>query len=94
MANKEFPDLPAGSPITMEHLLFYLKRGREIEFVYKDKKYFISNEKRGRIIWSGNAQLSEPLKDDQINGLLNAVLDDKRIRDIFASLEGHIQTVF
>ena len=37
-----FDDVPSGESISYEHLLFYLEQGREIEFVYQEKEYFIS----------------------------------------------------
>ena len=43
-----FDDVPSGESISYEHLLFYLEQGREIEFVYQEKEYFISNSSQGR----------------------------------------------
>lgn len=41
----EHADVRAGSSIGVEQLMFYLKQGREIEFMYKGEEYFISHSK-------------------------------------------------
>lgn len=61
MNNKidNFEDVPAGESISYEHLLFYLEQGREVEFLYQEKEYFISNSSEGRAIWTEQTRLSE-----------------------------------
>lgn len=55
----DFDDVPAGQSISYEHLMFYLEEGREIEFIYQGKEYFISNSSEGRAIWMGKTRVSE-----------------------------------
>ena len=55
----DFDDVPAGQSISYEHLMFYLEEGREIEFIYQGKEYFISNSSEGRAIWMGKTRGSD-----------------------------------
>ncbi|MBU5266550.1 hypothetical protein [Virgibacillus proomii] len=50
MKNKNFEDLPITPHIEFEHFLFLLKQGREFEFFYNNKKYFIPNYKERRVL--------------------------------------------
>ncbi|MGD6804465.1 hypothetical protein FZC79_21960 [Rossellomorea vietnamensis] len=60
MRNQEdFRDVPAGGTISFQHLLIYLEQGREIEFIYMDKEYFISNTNEGRALWNGDNKMSD-----------------------------------
>ncbi|UTR13375.1 hypothetical protein MM221_12040 [Salipaludibacillus sp. LMS25] len=65
MNNKtsNFEDVPVGKNISYEHLMFYLEQGREIEFLYQKKEYFISNSLEGRTVWMGKTRLSEYFSD-------------------------------
>lgn len=78
---------------SLEQLLFYVKQGREIEFMFEGKEYFISNEQKGRTVWSGKSRLCDYYPDEQIDSLLAVHLDGTPIQDIFHSLQGFIQTV-
>jgi len=94
MTNRDFQDGPSGSAISLKHLVFYLKQGREIEFRFEGKEYFISNEQKGRTVWSGKSRLCDSYSDEQIDSLLAVRLDGTSIQDIFHSLQGSIQTIF
>jgi len=53
-----FEDVPAGGKISYQHLLFYLEQGREVEFLYQEKEYFISYSSEGRAVWRDQTRLS------------------------------------
>lgn len=55
----DFDHVPAGQSISYEDLMFYLEEGREIEFLYQEKVYFISNSSEGRALWKEKTRLSE-----------------------------------
>ncbi|WP_035179636.1 hypothetical protein [Alkalihalobacterium bogoriense] len=56
---RNFDDVSMGEVISYEHFLFYLEQGREIEFVYKGKEYFISRSVEGRAVWEGRIKVAE-----------------------------------
>ncbi|WP_028274914.1 hypothetical protein [Atopococcus tabaci] len=91
---KEFDDIPAGTPLEFDHLVFYLRQGREIEFIYDGEEYFISNSKEGRALWKETIQLSDYFEIDDLEALSNIKIKNKNLADIFKNSEGIVQTVF
>lgn len=91
---KEFDDIPAGTPLEFEHLVFYLRQGREIEFTYNGEEYFISNSKEGRTLWKGTIQMSEYFEVNDSEALKNIKIKNKSLVEIFKNHEGIVQTVF
>lgn len=98
---QEFDDAPAGAPLNIDHLIFYLKQGREIEFIYNEKEYFISNEKKGRAVWKEKDRITnyfEVNPTDEFNTLKELLdtinVDGKSLKKIFEDNEGLAQTIF
>ncbi|MFL2106572.1 hypothetical protein [Mycobacteroides abscessus] len=90
-----FTDIPAGTPLDFDQLIFYLEQGREIEFTYEGVEYFISNSKKeGRALWSGNQKLSANFTTFNLEVLKNIKLQDKSLDDIFKTHKGFVQAVF
>ncbi|TDM15328.1 hypothetical protein [Macrococcus bovicus] len=91
---EDFQDVPAGYPIEYNHFLYYLETGREVEFLYDNQIYFISNQGEGRTLWHDGKQISKFFKDNQI--FINEVkIDDLSLREIFSDTSLHkIETVF
>lgn len=90
----EFQNVPAGRPVSIDQLKFYLEQGREIEFVYVGKEYFIAHTEKGRNIWSGEQKISADFKADQLEEFIYVTIQDRSLIDIFSSNEGLIQTIF
>jgi hypothetical protein len=61
LKNKNFEDLPITLHIEFEHFLFLLKQGREIEFYYNRKGYFIPNYKEGRVLLNEEGENLTPI---------------------------------
>ena len=93
---ENFEDLPANAKISYEHFLFYLKQGREIEFLYNDKEYFISNSSlEGRSLWTGKIQLSEFFNiNDNISLLESVKIEEVTLADLLKENKIKISTVF
>lgn len=87
---------PINHNINYEKFLFYLKQGREIEFIYKDKEYFLSNSKEGRALWCGQTMLSEYFNAEDLNKLNHIKIDNYSIIELFQNFENEIkiQTIF
>lgn len=91
---KRFDDVPAGESISYEHFLFYLEQGREIEFVYQKKEYFISHSLEGRAVWIGQKRVSEYF-DDFTQYIIDYVkIDGITLADLIKRKEIKIITVF
>ena len=86
-------DLPAGKSISYQHLLFYLEQGREIEFVYKEKEYFISNSSEGRTVWNGQKRITEHFKDN-VSLLELTKIEGSTLADLLKQSEVKISTIF
>lgn len=91
---KNFEDIPAGKEISYEHLLFYLEQGREIEFVYKGKEYFISNSSEGRALWTGKLKLSENFSEDNTSLVQSVKIEEVTLADLLKQGKIKISTVF
>lgn len=89
-----FDDVPAGESISYEHLLFYLEQGREIEFVFQGKKYFISYTSEGRAVWQGQTRISEYLGEPHKNILNSAKINGILLTDLFKKSKIKITTIF
>lgn len=88
-------DNSVSSVISYERLLAFLNEGREIEFVYKDKEYFISNSsKEGRALWCGKTRLSEYFGVKDINKLDDIKINGDSIADLIKNKKIKIQTIF
>lgn len=91
---KNFEDVPAGESIGYQQLLFYLEQGREIEFIYMDKEFFISKSPKGRAIWNGQTMVSENFTEDYISLLELTKLEGIPLSDLFKQNKIVINTVF
>ncbi|MBG9541997.1 hypothetical protein ABE29_03955 [Cytobacillus firmus] len=91
---KNFDDVPAGGSISYQQLLMYLEQGREIEFTYMDKEFFISKSPEGRAIWSGQTMVSENFSEDHISLLELTKIDGTSLADLFKQNKIEISTVF
>ena len=88
-----FDDVPAGESISYEHLLFYLEQGREIEFVYQEKEYFISNSSEGRAMWTGQTRISEYF-GERHKDIVDFKIDGITLVDLFKRNKVKITTIF
>ncbi|MFB7159799.1 hypothetical protein [Lysinibacillus sp. NPDC056232] len=91
---KNFKDLPAGKSISYQHLLFYLEQGREIEFVYKEKEYFISHSLEGRTVWNGQKRISEHFRDNDVSLLESTKIEGRTLADLLKQNEIKITAIF
>ncbi|TYR74403.1 hypothetical protein FZC79_15080 [Rossellomorea vietnamensis] len=91
---EDFHDVPAGGTIIFQHLLIYLEQGREIEFVYKDKEYFISNTNEGRALWIGDNKMSDGFNKDNLSFTESVKVDGIALAAIFKQSQAAISTVF
>ncbi|WP_332698722.1 hypothetical protein [Halalkalibacter lacteus] len=89
-----FEDVPTGKNISYQHLLFYLEQGREIEFTYKGKEYFISNSLEGRAVWKGDIKLSEYFSNDNISLIESVKIEEVTLANLFKQNKIQISTVF
>lgn len=91
----DFINVPEGTPLDLDQLIFYLEQGREIEFTYEGVEYFISNSKKeGRALWCGNQKLSVNFTTFNSSLLKNIKLQDNNLYDIFKTHKGLVQTIF
>lgn len=90
----EHVDVRAGSSIGVEQLMFYLEQGREIEFMYKGEEYFIAHSKEGRSLWKGNQRISADFESTQLTDFIDVSIHNRSIKDVFASKQRLIQTIF
>lgn len=91
---RTFDDVPVGESISYEHFLFYLKQGREIEFVYHGKEYFISHTSEGRVLWMGREVVSEHFGSDDQDILDHVKIDGIILAELIKGKEIKITTVF
>lgn len=89
-----FDDVPTGESISCEHLLFYLEQGREIEFVYQEKEYFISYSSEGRALWTGQKRLSEYFSECHKDVVNFTKIDGITLVDLFQQNKVKITTIF
>ncbi|KHF38212.1 hypothetical protein [Halalkalibacter okhensis] len=89
-----FDDVSAGESMNYEHLMFYLEQGREIEFVYQGKEYFISNTSEGRAVWAGQTRISEYFGERHIDVVRFTKLDGIPLADLFQQNKTKITTIF
>lgn len=90
-------DEPIGSIISYERFIDLLEEGREIEFIYQDKEYFISNSsKEGRALWCGKTRLSEYFDVKDTSKLDEVKITGESLTDLFKKKKDEIkiQTVF
>ncbi|MCD9056019.1 hypothetical protein [Staphylococcus arlettae] len=84
-----------GSMISYERFVAFLVEGREIEFIYKDREYFISHtSQEGRALWCGKTRLSEYFNMEDVNKLGDIKIDGNSIADLLKNNEIKIQTIF
>lgn len=94
MHTNNFDNLPVGETISNEQFLFFLKQGREIEFNYDGKEYFISNTREGRTFWAGQTKICE-LYDEQPTEILTYIkIDGKTLKDLIEQNQIKIITIF
>lgn len=89
-------DNPVNNIISYEKLLAFLEEGREIEFIYKDKEYFISHSaKEGRALWCGKTRLSEYFAIKDVSKLEDIKIKGESIADLLKNKreEIKIQTI-
>ncbi len=91
---KKFNDVPAGESISYEHFLFYLEQGREVEFVYQEKEYFISHTLEGRAVWMDQEVVSEHFGDLNQDIIDDVKIDGITLADLIKRKEIKITTVF
>ncbi|KIL53483.1 hypothetical protein KP77_04590 [Jeotgalibacillus alimentarius] len=91
---QDFEDLPAGSRISYDQFLFYLKQGREIEFDYQGATYFISHYAEGRALWVGELQLSDYFSVSDLSFLASAKIDDIPLSELLLQNKITINSVF
>ncbi|RIW31368.1 hypothetical protein D3H55_15460 [Bacillus salacetis] len=94
MKSPEYGDVPSGERISFQHLQFYLEQGREIEFVYKNREYFISNTKEGRALWMGDDRISEYFSNNSLAFAESVTIQGTAIVDIFKQGRAAVSTVF
>lgn len=91
---KKFDDVPTGESISYEHFLFYLEQGREIEFVYHEKEYFISHTSKGRAVWMGQKMVSENFDNHNQYIIDHVKIDGTTLAELIKKKEIKITTVF
>ncbi|WP_306981344.1 hypothetical protein [Alkalicoccobacillus murimartini] len=87
-------DVPAGGTISDEHLLYYLKQGREIEFMYNKTGYFICHALEGRAVWSGTVKLTNYYDDRNEEFVYTATIEGVTVAEIFKNKQTEITTIF
>ncbi|MCM2675533.1 hypothetical protein [Alkalicoccobacillus plakortidis] len=90
----DFDDVPAGGTISDEHLLYYLKQGREIEFMYNKIEYFICHSVEGRAVWSGTVRLTDHYDDRNEEFINTATIEGVTVAEIFKNKQAEITTIF
>ncbi|KAB2336593.1 hypothetical protein F7731_09510 [Cytobacillus depressus] len=91
---RKFDDVPMGEGISYEHFLFYLEQGREIEFVYKGKEYFISRSLEGRSVWDGQTKVGECFGEFHQDIVNTTKIDGVTLADLIKQNKIKITTVF
>lgn len=87
-------NLSVGETISYEQFLFFLRQGREVEFNYCGKEYFISNTRKGRTFWTGQTKICE-LNDKQPTKILTYInIDGKTLKDLVEQNEIRIITIY
>ncbi|GAE33674.1 hypothetical protein [Halalkalibacter akibai] len=96
MKNKPHPfdDVPSGEKISYAHFLYYLKQGREIEFMYQHKEYFISHTSEGRALWAGQIRLSKYFGESNEDLANFAKIGGVPLGDLFKQNKIQINAVF
>ncbi|MBS4199166.1 hypothetical protein KHA93_05795 [Bacillus sp. FJAT-49732] len=89
-----FDDVPAGESISHEHLLIYLEQGREIEFVFQGKEYFISYTPEGRAVWTRQTRISEYFGERNKDIINFTKIDGTSLADLFKQKKAKITTIF
>lgn len=85
-------DNPVNNIISYEKLLAFLEEGREIEFIYKDKEYFISHSaKEGRALWYGKTRLSEYFAMKDVSKLEDIKIKGESIADLLKNKREEIK---
>lgn len=94
MDNQKLSDGTSGRHISYEQFLIYLEQGREIEFVYDGKEYFISHSQEGRALWYKKTRLSNYFSNNDTNEISFIKIDGINIMDLFKQGKVEIQTIF
>ncbi|WP_078379844.1 hypothetical protein [Sutcliffiella halmapala] len=89
-----FDDVPEGGIISYEHLLYYLEQGREVEFIYQGKEYFISYSKDGRTVWTCKTRVSDCFGDRHKNTVDFTKIDGITLAELFKQNKIKITTIF
>ncbi|WP_419744160.1 hypothetical protein ACN5ZK_13290 (plasmid) [Macrococcoides bohemicum] len=80
--HEKYDDVISYENMPFQQILHYLYTGREIEFIYNDKEYFIGNFKKGRALCNGNED-AVIYYDDNMNMIKNEKIDNRTLEDIF-----------
>ena len=89
-----FGDVPTGENISYKELLFYLEQGREIEFVYQEKEYFISNSSEGRALWIGRTRISKFFTEREKDIAEFTKINGITLADLFKQNKVRVATIF
>lgn len=71
-----------------------MEQGREIEFVYREKEYFISHTSEGRAVWMGRKMVSEYFGDLDQDIINHVKIDGITLAELIKGKEIKITTVF
>lgn len=79
----------------VDRMLFFIKNGREIEFLYKNKEYFMgyTGELGRALIDSSGELIGNAFNDDHESFFYNAKIDGKTLYDIFKDNEAEVTGV-
>lgn len=82
--------------VNYEQLLFYLNEGREIEFCYKGKEYFIPHYMEGRVLLNEDGDNLNAYTQDSTKFTQITQIDGLTLKDIFQNHldQVEIQTIF
>ncbi|RPJ93920.1 hypothetical protein CW357_18150 [Rummeliibacillus sp. TYF005] len=99
MENNNFIDLSDSNEVNYEVLIFFLKQGREIEFTYNGKEYFIPNHKEGRVLLNeegDNLNNLNPYIKNPEEFVIKATINGLTLKEIFQNQNDKIEfgTIF
>lgn len=77
-------------------LIYYLKQGREIEFFYDEKEYFIPNYEKGRVILNEEGENLNHYIEDPEEFAEKAKINGLTLKDIFQNQSDKLEigTIF
>lgn len=90
-----FKDIEYDDPMTLEVLMYYLKWGREVQFDYLGKKYFLDSDHGAKhVLWIETIQIGEEFTDVTEENLSKLFIEDKSVADIFKDGEAKVTLIF